>query len=76
MKIGTYFALNGAGIVAAKITTLPTPPSTCSKYILEFQATKLNLSAVMHNPISLDIDNANDDVGCINIDNALIGVPF
>ena len=74
VKIGTYFAVNGPGSVTAKATTQTT--SACGKWILELQATKLNLSAITQNPIALRLADKDGDTTCFDINNALIGTGF
>lgn len=74
VKIGTYFAVNGLGSVTAKATTQTT--SACGKWILELQATKLNLSSITQNPIALRLADKDGDTTCFDINNALIGTGF
>ena len=76
VKIGTYFAVNGSGFVAAKATTQTTPIGACGKWILELQATKLDLSKVTHNPLALLINDHDGSSGCFTIPDALIGAGF
>ena len=76
VKIGTYFAVNGLGSVTAKATTQPTPIGACGKWILELQATKLNLYSITQNPIRLVLTDKDNDSTCFDINNALIGTGF
>jgi len=75
---GTSFALNAAGAVASKIVALTTPVNTCGTWSINLQGTGQNLSGITGTPVSLFLndsdDDGNGDIGAVCFDvNANIG---
>jgi hypothetical protein len=75
---GTFFGLNpvgeGPGTVSANIVLQPTESCACGQWNLNIEAMGLDLSSITSNPISLWLNDADDDGPvCIDIANAIIG---
>ena len=60
---GTFFGSNPPGTVASKIVALATPPNTCGRWTINFQATGLNLSSITGPKIGLFVNEADASSG-------------
>ncbi len=58
---GTSFGPNAAGFVSSKIVALATPPGTCGTWSINLQATGQNLSGITGPPVSLWLNDSDDD---------------
>jgi len=57
---GTFFGLNGPGTVASKIVALATPPNTCGRWVINLQATGLDLSSITSSPMALILNDSDN----------------
>jgi hypothetical protein len=63
ISYGTFFVQAGQISVASKIVPLATPPGTCGRWKINFQAAGLDLSAFTSAPIALLVGDGEDDAG-------------
>jgi hypothetical protein len=73
---GTDFNTDPLGILSARMVALPTPAGSCGEWTLNLELSGLNLSEfglTGTNPFALYILDGDDNAGCFDIDNAIVG---
>jgi predicted outer membrane repeat protein len=73
-----YYAEPGpyGGILSARMVALPTPAGSCGEWTLNLELSELNLYAFGlegTGPFALFIEDGDDNAGCFDIDNAIVG---
>jgi hypothetical protein len=63
---GTSFGPNAAGFVSSKIVALATPSGTCGTWSINLQATGQNLSGITGTPVSLWLNDSDNDGNAID----------
>jgi hypothetical protein len=74
---GTFFQSISPETIAARVVTLPTPPSTCGEWTLNLDVSGVDTTALgltSGNPFALVLtDGSGSHTGCVDIDNAVVG---